>query len=746
MAALLYRLGALGARRWRTTLVGWLLALGAVTGLGFSFAGSFEDSGSIPGSPAQTALTKMDRHFPSPDVQSADIVFQAPPGRKVTDPDLREALAAGIAAMGDVHGVAEVGDPVEDDTVSEDGRTAVAQVAFTTKKDEDVPAGTLDAVKDAGERARQAGLRTVYGGDAYAPSTSPFGPPEMVGLGVALVILVITFGSLLAAGLPLITAVLGVVGTMAAMMGAATVLGVSDSAPTLAMMLGLAVGIDYALFIVSRHRTQLAAGMPVVESVARANATAGSAVVFAGATVVIALAGLSVAGVPMLTSMGLASAGAVAAAVVLALGLLPALLGMAGRRLTPKAGTRRVRRPARQGGTSMGVRWTEGVLRRPVRTLVLGAVALIALALPATQLKLALTDEGNSPTTTSSRQAYDLVGDAFGAGANGPLVILVEDDDPAAVASTATAVEDRLRDVEGIADVSGVEVAEDESAARIRIIPDTGPRTQQTSDLVSRLRTEMKPVAESGGSYVAVTGLTAVSIDVSDKLSGALVPFAVVVVGLSLLLLMIAFRSVAVPVKATIGFLLSVGAAFGATVAVFQWGWLAGLLGVASTGPVAGFMPIIVMAVLFGLAMDYEVFLVSAMRDDYVRHRDARAAILTGARDAARVVTSAALIMISVFVGFLFSHDADIMPIAFALAFGVMVDAFLVRMTLVPAVLALLGDRAWWLPRRLDRFLPRLDVEGENFHAPDTALDAASGTAPDAAPETPGKQSAAVGL
>ncbi|MFD6285722.1 MMPL family transporter [Streptomyces sp. NPDC060205] len=726
MAALLYRLGAFGARRWRTMVVGWLLALGAVTGLGFSFAGSFEDSGSIPGSPAQTALTRMDRHFPSPDVQSADIVFQAPPGRKVTDPELREALASGIAAIGDVHGVAEVGDPAEDDTVSEDGRTAVAQVAFTTKKDDDVPAGTLDGVKEAGERARQAGLTTVYGGDAYAPSTSPFGPPELVGLGVALVILVITFGSLLAAGLPLITAVLGVVGTMAAMMGAATMLGVSDSAPTLAMMLGLAVGIDYALFIVSRHRAQLATGMPVVESVARANATAGSAVVFAGATVVIALAGLSVAGVPMLTSMGLASAGAVAAAVVLALGLLPALLGMCGRRLTPKAGTRWSRRAARAPGRpSMGVRWTEVVLRRPVRTLILGTVALVALALPALQLKLALTDEGNSPTTTSSRQAYDLVGDAFGPGANGPLVILVEDDDPSAVATTATAVEDRLRDVKGIADVSGVDLAEDKSAARIRIIPDTGPRTQETSDLVARLRTEMKPLAASGGSYVAVTGLTAVSIDVSDKLSGALVPFAVVVVGLSLLLLMIAFRSVAIPVKATVGFLLSVGAAFGATVAVFQWGWLAGLLGVASTGPVAGFMPIIVMAVLFGLAMDYEVFLVSAMREDYVRHRDARAAVVTGARNAARVVTSAALIMIAVFVGFLFSHDADIMPIAFALAFGVMVDAFLVRMTLVPAVLALLGDRAWWLPRRLDRFLPRLDVEGENFHTPDAAPPAA---------------------
>jgi RND superfamily putative drug exporter len=710
-------------------LVGWLLALGALTGLGFSFAGSFEDSSSIPGSPAQTALTKMDRHFPSPDVQSAQIVFQAPPGHKVTDPDLRESMASTLAATSGIRGVAEVGNPAEDGTVSEDGRTAVAEVSFTTKKDADVPADTLDAVKAAGSQAEQTGFKTVYGGDAYAPSTSPFGPPELVGMGVALVILVITFGSLLAAGLPLLTAILGVIGTMAAMMGLATVVGVTDNAPTLAIMLGLAVGIDYALFIVSRHRAQLAAGMPVAESIAKANATAGSAVVFAGATVVIALAGLSVAGVPMLTSMGLASAGAVAAAVILALALLPALMGMAGRRLTPKARTRSARRAARRGKASsgkapMGVRWTEGVLRRPVRSLILGTVALIALALPSMQLKLAVTDEGSNATTSSSRQAYDMISDAFGPGANGPLVILVEDDDPATVESTATAVEQKLRDVKGIADVSGIDVAKDQTAARIQITPDTGPRTQETGNLVSQLRTEMQPLAKSSGSYVAVTGMTAVSIDVSDKLSSALVPFAIVVVGLSLLLLMIAFRSIAIPIKATIGFLLSVGAAFGATVAVFQWGWLSGLLGVPSEGPVASFMPIIVMAVLFGLAMDYEVFLVSAMREDYVRHRNARAAILTGARNAARVVTSAALIMVSVFISFLFSHDADIMPIAFALAFGVLVDAFLVRMTLVPAVLALLGDRAWWLPRRLDRFLPRLDVEGENFHASDAAAHA----------------------
>ncbi|MFJ8148697.1 MMPL family transporter [Streptomyces sp. NPDC096048] len=749
MATLLYRLGSLGARRWRTVLIGWVLALGAVVGLGLSFAGSFSDSSSIPGSPAQTALTKMERHFPEPDAQSAQIVFEAPSGRKVTDPDLRGPLEATLEAMGQVRGVSEVSDPSDSGTVSADGGTAVAQVTFATKEEDDVPTGTLDAVTAAGSDAEQAGLRTVYGGEPYETSHPPVGPTELIGLGVALVILVITFGSLLSAGLPLITAVLGIVGTMAGMIGLATVFDVSDNAPTLAIMLGLAVGIDYALFILSRHRAQLGTGVPVRESIARATATAGSAVVFAGATVLIALAGLSVAGVPMLTSMGLASAGAVAVAVVTAVTLLPALMGMAGRRLIPKAPRSAARRrrflplgrrrhgQAVHGGQAptMGVRWTQGVLRHPVRNLILGTVTLVALAVPAMELKLALTDEGSSAPGSSSRQAYDMISSAFGPGAHGPLVVLVEDDDPAIVNTTAAAVEDALQEVQGIADVSGVDVAQNTRAARIQIIPETGPRSQETSDLVSQLRTLMEPLAQSSGSYVAVTGMTAVSIDVSEKLGGALVPFVIVVVGLSLLLLMVAFRSVAIPIKATIGFLLSVGAAFGATVAVFQWGWLAGPLGVPSEGPVASFVPIIVMSVLFGLAMDYEVFLVSAMREDYNRHRDARTAIINGARNASRVVTSAALIMISVFVSFLFSRDADIMPIAFALAFGVLVDAFLVRMTLVPAALALLGDRAWKLPRPLDRVLPHIDVEGENFHAPRTT-----------APDTPVKESTPVSL
>ncbi|WP_205857195.1 MMPL family transporter [Phytoactinopolyspora endophytica] len=725
MATLLYRLGRFGARRWRTVLSGWVLALGVVAVVGVSFAGTLQDSDSIPGSPAETALTKMDRHWQEPDGTPGQIVFQAPSGHKVTEPDLQKSLEATLDATSDVDGVIGVVNPIEEGDVSEDGRTAVADILFDAElAEDDAGSVALRAVQDAGVEARDAGLKTVYGGNAYEPAESLLGPVELISLGVALAVLVITFGSLLAAGLPLITAIVGIAAAMLAIIGLASVFDISENAPTLAIMLGLAVGIDYALLIVSRHRAQLANGTPVRESIAKATATAGSAVVFAGATVVIALAGLSVAGVPMLASMGLATAGAVAVAVLMALTLLPAMMSAAGRRLIPKPDSRATRdRGARGNKPTLGVRWTQGVLRHPVRCLVLGTTALIAIAIPAIELKLALPDAGSNATSTSSRQAYDMIDNAFGPGANGPLVILVEDDDPETIQSTAAAVEKKLNTMEGIADVSGIDMAEGQEAARIQITPTTGPRTEATTELVSRLRAEMEPIASSHSSYVAVTGLTAVSIDLSTKLSDALVPFVIVVIGLSLLLLMVAFRSVAIPIKATAGFLLSVGAAFGAIVAIFQWGWLSGLLGVASLGPVASFVPIIVLAVLFGLAMDYEVFSVSAMRDDYVRHRNARAAIIVGARNAARVVTAAAVIMITVFIGFFFSHDVEIMPIAFALAFGVLVDAFLVRMTLVPAVMALLGDRAWWLPRWLDRILPHLAVEGETRRDPDSGTE-----------------------
>jgi putative drug exporter of the RND superfamily len=715
VATFLFRLGALAARRRLTFLASALAALAAVLVTGFGFAGDFEPSDSIPGSAAQVAMDKMDAHFPDSTAgASGDVVLVAPAGQQLSDPALAPQVAAVAQRITDVHGVTSVGDPTE--TVSPDGSTAVLEVSFDVPKDTDVPAAALDGVREAGAPFADAGGRTLYGGDAFEASHPPVGPMEGVGVGVALLVLLVTFGSLLAAGIPLLTAVLGVATTVGGILLAANLFGISDNALTLSVMIGLAVGIDYALLILSRHRSQLARGMSVADSVARATATAGTAVVFAGLTVVIALAGLAVAGVPSLTSMGLSAAGAVALAVAFSLLVLPAGMALMGESLRPKPGSRAARREAdgENDQPPLATRWVTAVTRRPVMVVVGVIAALAAVTLPAASLQLALSDDSSAGKDTGSRQVYDQVATALGPGANGPLAVLVEGDTAAEVRSTAETTAARIADLPGVEAVSDVQLAPDGQAAVIQLLPSTGPRDPATSTLVADLRESVAPIAHDTGDYVEVTGQTAVSIDVADKLSAALLPFTLVVVGLSLVLLLIAFRSWTIPLKATVGFLLSVGAAFGATVAVFQWGWLASLLGVPVEGPVASFVPIIVMAVLFGLAMDYEVFLVSAMREHYTRHRHAHQAIRAGARNAGRVVVAAALIMVSVFASFMFSPDNDIKQIAFALGFGVLVDAFVVRLTLVPAVLALLGDRAWSLPGWLDRIVPKVDVEGHD--------------------------------
>jgi RND superfamily putative drug exporter len=531
----------------------------------------------------------------------------------------------------------------------------------------------------------------------------------------------------------LLTALIGIAVGMGGLLLTSNLVTLSSSAPTLALMIGLAVGIDYTLFILTRHRTQLAAGMTPEESVARATGTAGSAVVFAGMTVVTALSGLSVVGIPFLTVMGVGAAGTVLVAVLVALTLLPALLGFAGARLAPKPGSRAARReatdaaadvaPAGSTGGSAGARWTRLVTRRPLVTVVVVLAGLLALALPAPQLQLALPDNSSAAIGSPERQTYDLVSAHFGPGLNGPLVVLAEGLDPATAQQSAQRIAVAIGGVPtgtpgtfrgGVADVAyaAPSVLPDGTTGLITVVPASGPQEQATSDLVGRLRDLAPGLEKQTGARIAVTGQTAVAIDVSDRLGAALLPFALVVVGLALVLLLFVFRSILVPIKAALGFLLSVGASFGAVVAVFQWGWLAGPLGVPSTGPVISFLPVILMAVLFGLAMDYEVFLVSRMREAYVHGAEPRAAVVTGARHAARVVVAAALIMFSVFASFVTIDDVVVKAIAVGLAVGILVDAFLVRMTLVPAVLALLGRSAWWLPRWLDRLLPDLDIEG----------------------------------
>ncbi|MGK5631544.1 MMPL family transporter [Streptomyces sp. URMC 123] len=754
MARLLYRLGRFCSRHRMAVIIGWLVLLAvAVTGVVAS-GGRTNDEFRVPGTESQHALDVLSDRLPAASGTSAQIVFEAPPGGTVTGDKAKAAIGRTLVAAADAPQVAAVVDPFATGTVSEDHRVALAQVRYSVTRDE-LADDSVDALEETTAAARDAGLRVLVGGNAFSSTGVEVSAKELIGVAVALIVLLVTFGSALAAGLTLLPALLGVGVGLAALLSLTELITLSSTAPTLALMLGLAVGIDYALFILSRHRSQLAEGEAVPESIGRATGTAGSAVVFAGLTVVIAMAGLAVVRIPFITIMGLAASLTVTVAVAIAVTLLPALMGLAGERLRPGPSRRQAKRgdtratgpgsdsgsgeaaPEAPGGGArppLGVRWARAVTARPLLTVLLVVLGLGAVAVPAKDLSLALPDNGSAAPHTSQRQAYDLVSRSFGPGFNGPLLVVVTPDG-ADRGETGAARGQRLRQAAtevgtALGELPNVKVASppqlnpDNDLAIVQIVPGTGPTDEKTRDLVHDIRDRAGALEKRTGTELAVTGSTAASIDVSDRLAGALLPFACVVVGLALVLLLLVFRSVLVPVKAAIGFLLSVGAAFGVVVAVFQWGWLADALGVHTTGPVISFLPIIVIAVLFGLAMDYEVFLVSAIREDYVHSGRAHDAVLAGFKHSARVVTAAALIMFSVFASFAASEDAIVKPMALALAVGVLVDAFVVRMTLVPAVLALAGDRAWWLPRRLDRVLPHVDVEGASLDRPEPAAPA----------------------
>ncbi|MDX3071646.1 MMPL family transporter [Streptomyces sp. NPDC088354] len=740
MATFLYRIGRLAYRRRHFAVLIWvaLLALAGVSAANAPTAGS--SSFSVPGTESQKAFDLLDQRFPgsSSDGATARVVFKAPAGGKMTDPDNRKAVGAAVAELRRGSEVASVDNPFTAKAVSKDHTTAYARVAY------DVPGMQLkdssrDALEKAAEHARADGLTVEIGGDALqaAPET---GATEVIGIAIAAVVLVITFGSLVSAGLPLLTALVGVGIGVSSITALADALDLGSTTSTLAMMIGLAVGIDYALFIVSRYRAELAEGREGEEAVGRAVGTAGSAVVFAGLTVVIALVGLSVVDIPMLTKMGVAAAGTVVIAVLIALTLIPALIGFARRRIrpadarggllrrrrTPEHHAHRKARALAARGTdrpNMGTRWARFVIRRPVAVLLLGAAALGAIAVPAASIELGLGDDGSQPVSTTQRRAYDLLSDGFGPGFNGPLVVVT---DARGAGDPKDAVKEVGKSLRGLDDVAAVTPATFNKAgdtAVMNVVPDSKPSSTETERLVTAIRATGGEITADTGARISVTGTTALNIDTSQKLTDALLPYLGLVVGLAFLLLIVVFRSVLVPLKAALGFLLSVMAALGAVVAVFQWGWFASLLGVEQTGPIMSMMPIFLVGVVFGLAMDYEVFLVTRVREAYVHGERPGQAIVTGFRHGARVVTAAAVIMIAVFAGFIGSSESMIKSIGFGLAIAVFFDAFVVRMAIVPAVLALLGRRAWWLPKWLDRVLPDVDVEGQGLRVP--AADAA---------------------
>ena len=715
MATFLYRLGRASFRHRRLVLALWLGAL-VLMGFGASaLSGPTSDKFSIPGIESQQAIDLLNAKFPQASAggASARVVFQAPKGQRLTDHAAKAAVEDTVSKLRNAPQVLSATDPFQAKMISPDRTIAFSQVQYG-KQASELTTADQDALKNAPAAARAAGLNVQIGGDALRQKIGQ-DSTEVISLGIALVVLAITFGSLIAAGLPLLTAIIGVGLGMLGITAATGLISMSSSTPTLALMLGLAVGIDYALFIVSRYRHELTEGRTSEEAAARATGTAGSAVVFAGLTVLIALVGLSVVGIPFLTQMGLAAAATVGVAVVIALTLLPALLGFAGRKVLG----RRSRDPesgiAGRHRLAMGRRWAGFVTRFRIPVLIASVVAVGALAAPVMSLQMALPDDSVASPSSPQRQAYDLVAKGFGPGFNGPLLIALEAQNGGDAKAVATQVASDIRKLDDVVAVTPPKVNASGDTAILNVIPKSAPSSRQTHDLVSKIRGEAAAIRANTGTDMYVTGSTALNIDVSSKLSAALPVYLLVVVGLALVLLTVVFRSLLVPLKAVLGFLLTIGASLGAVVAVFQWGWLSSVFRVDQTAPIVSMLPILLVGILFGLAMDYEVFLVSRMREEFVHGAEARPAIVRGFGHGARVVTAAAVIMISVFSGFIFGDNAIIRSIGLGLAFGVLIDAFVVRMTIVPAVMALAGRAAWWLPGWMERAMPNVDVEGEKL-------------------------------
>ncbi|WP_460797030.1 MMPL family transporter [Microbacterium sp. GXF0217] len=730
MSTFLSSLGRWSFRHpWRV-LVSWLLVLGIAGGGALVLGTGTDNSFSIPGTESQAGLEQLSRSFPQVSGTNAQFIVVAADGDSITDDAYREDIEDAVDELEDLDGVLAATSPYDEmvaGMINDDETAAIVQLQFDGQST-DVSQDTKDelaAVVDNLSAALPDGSQTALGGDLFATSIPGVTLTEAVGLLIALIVLIVTFRSFALAGLPLATAILGVGISIAGIFAATAFASVSSTTPLLALMLGLAVGIDYALFIMARHQDQVRDGVDPEESAARAVGTAGSAVVFAGITVLIALIGLGFAGIPFLTTMGIAAAVAVAIAVVIAVTLTPALLGfMKGRVI----GWKRAPRPAKADAAprrTFSQRWVGGITKRPILTSLAVIVGLGAIAIPALSLNLALPNAGVLPKDSEARQSYDLVAEEFGPGFNGPLILtgtIVTSTDPLTLMED---LGDAVADIDGVKEVALATPNETADTGIVQVIPETAPDDPATSDLVRELRSHHDEWLDEFGIDVKVTGFTAVAIDISDQLGAALLPFGIFVIGLSLILLTIVFRSIWVPVTAALGYLLSIVAAFGVVGAVFEWGWFADALHVAKTGPIISFMPIVLMGVLFGLAMDYQVFLVSRMREDFVHDASSKSAnraerrsaairaVRTGFTGSAKVVTAAGLIMFAVFVAFVPEGDSSLKPIALGLAAGIAIDAFLVRMTLIPALMAILGERAWELPRWLERILPSVDIEGE---------------------------------
>lgn len=709
----LYQLGGFAAGNpWRV-LAGWAVVIALVVGLWAAFGEGTSDDITIPGMPSQQALDLLEERFPEQAGGRAVAVFATSDGT-MSDPPNAEAVRATLDRIGRLDGVAQVIEPFGPAASllqSPDGTVAYAQILYDRGAREVTPE-QIDDLFATGDPAREGGLEVGFGGQVVE-RTEPeqARTAELVGLAVAVAVLLIAFGSVIAMGAPLLGALLGVGVGMLLIGLLASVMDVMSVAPTMATMIGIAVGIDYALFVVTRHRQHLAFGHSVVESVALATHSAGRSVIFAGVTVVISMLGLTLVGIPLIASMGVAVAITVSVAVLVAITFLPALLGLIGTNIdrlrTPGIKVRAEIDP--DSPTAWSARWARSVTRHPWRALAIGVPLLLVLAIPAASLRTGWPDARNRPQDSPPRVAFDLLTRGFGIGANAPLLAVIDLDD--AEPDAAATISGALAELPGVSQTTPPLPNEEGTAAIVQVTPNSGPEDEATEDLVRAIR-DQGALEESTGARIDVTGATAFYIDISQRLNDRLPIFIAAVVSLSFLLLTAVFRAPVVAAKAAVMNLLGIGAAYGVVVAVFQWGWAKDLIGLEQTVPIISFLPMGLFAVLFGLSMDYEVFILSRIREAWIVDHDNESAIVHGLSASARVITAAAAIMFAVFASFVAGDSAEIKMFGLGLAVAVLLDATVIRMLVVPASMKVLGNANWWIPNWLDRLLPNLDIEG----------------------------------
>ncbi|MFD3706427.1 MMPL family transporter [Nocardia sp. NPDC058658] len=743
MSVYLYRWGKFAFRRKWIVLPVWLLLFVILGGLGATLAKPMSNDFSMPELPSARANEILDKHFPgmsqqfSMDAVTGTYVIGAPEGQKLTDPANRAAIDAFVAKLGtldivdpeqkltspieltDQMGCLSNPDPSKCSSAPLNVLNATApdtvgvlSVPFTIKTITDVTDANRDAAFDIGEEARNAGLTVELSGSIAMKQEQPSGKSELIGMAVALIVMVVAFGAIVAAVVPIVTAIVGLGAATSVIMLGTSVMEVPSFTTFLASMIGIALSIDYALFIVSRYKHELAVRDSAEEAAGTALGTAGSAVVFAGLTVIIALGALGIVGVEFLTFMGLGGAIAAAFAVLTAITLMPALMGAFGKALfKPKLPLVAQHDPDDDSSVTNGQRFAKLIAKAPWVALILSVVVLGALAAPAAGLNLGLPGDDSMPKTSTIRKAYDLRTEGFGEGSNGVLMVVAdlsatpEGERDAAV----TALRDKLASYDGMDYVTEPQWSEDKQGAMLNGVPKSGPNNQDTKELVADARGAEADLAAQYGMQYGITGTTAIYADVDHVLLSKIVPYLAIVAGAAFVLLILVFRSILVPLTAALGFLLSMAATFGATVLIFQEGAF-GLI--SDPQPLVSFLPIMLIGLVFGLAMDYQVFLVTRMREEFVHGKSPKDAMVSGYHHGARVVTSAAIIMISVFGSFIMETDVTAKSFGFALAAGVAIDAFIVRMIIVPALLVIMGKWSWWMPKWLDRIVPDIDVEG----------------------------------